>query len=151
MKLEYSADARTLDMLGDAALDGAKRSLHYLTNVNSTIGTLRLQQKLYFGLAKCMRESEAGIKSSERAMPLDPEGEAQRKLSSASKAVKAVHDSLTDRRAAARDDLQGGEDDGLADEFTRTMEPIAKLHSAIDDLRRAVDEHDAAHRKARTS
>ena len=47
------------------------------------------------------------------------------------------------RRDHAEQDQDVKEEDGLVDEFTRTISVLSDLHNKLNDLRWAVGEHDA--------
>lgn len=141
--LLHTASSRTLSALGDDILSGATRSLKLLKDIEQTISSLCYDQRYYGALTSITKDAATNIRKAPQVKPLDPDGGIQEKLLLGQESAHKLYTQLIEKRKSALSDPQLTDEDGVAEEFTRTIEVVAKMHNAIDELRLALGEHDA--------
>lgn len=144
--MELRATELTLGRLGTNIASHAYeslRSLQVLRAIEETISALTYDRKFYKEFAAVAGEFAKTVKSGKPDRILDLNGDLEATLARAQQAAKDLYDSLITRRRLAEEDLQVNDEDGLVEEFTRTINVLADLHNKINDLRWAVGEHDA--------
>lgn len=127
------------------------RSLELLRAIEETISALVYDRKFYEQFAVDALKFANEVKNRKPEEPLDPKGELDEILARGQEAAHKLYDSLINRRQFAREDPNVKEEDGLVDEFTRTISVLADLHNKLNDLRWVVGEHDAELEKIRGS
>jgi hypothetical protein len=132
-----------LTRFGEDVEHYSARSLELLRDIESTIEALQYDQRLCEPLCTLATTCSDRLRTSERVKELDPTGKIEATMLRAQGAAKALYDELIRRRQAARADHRVKDEDGLVDEFSRTISCVADLHNAINALRWALGEHDA--------
>lgn len=141
--LMHTASARTLSVLGDDILTGATRSLKLLKDIEETISSLCYDQRYYGVLTSIANDAAENIRKAPRVKLLDQDGSIEEKLLRGQNAAHDLYTQLIEKRKSAIFDPQLTDEDGVAEEFTRTIEVVAKMHNAINELRCALGEYDA--------
>lgn len=141
--LMHMASARTLSALGDDILAGANRSLKLLKDIEETISSLCYDQRYYDALTSITKDVAENIRKAARVKPLDEDGSIEEKLLRGQNVAHKLYTQLIEKRRSAISDPQLTDEDGVAEEFTRTIEVVAKMHNAINELRCALGEYDA--------
>lgn len=141
--LIHTASTRTLSSLGDDILTGANRSLRLLKDIEETISSLCYDQRYYAALTDITKDAADNIHKAPRLKMLDPDGSIEEKLLCGQNVAHKLYTQLIERRKSAISDPQLTDEDGVAEEFTRTIGVVAKMHNAINELRLAVGEYDA--------
>lgn len=132
-----------LTRLGEDVQHYSARSLNLLRDIESTIEALQYDQRLCEPLYTIAAACNDQLRARQGVRELDPTGEIEATMLRAQGAAKALYDELIRRRQAALTDHRVRDEDGLVDEFTRTIACVADLHNAINALRWALGEHDA--------
>lgn len=140
-----AADLETLDRLSSDVVSDAQRSLHLLRDIETTIQALCYDRTRFEGVAKFAHAVAEAFRNGriKRDKPFDPEGKAEESLLRAQEAARKLYDRLIERRDAARQDERLADEDGVVDEFTRTIVVMADLHNGLNELRWAIGEYDA--------
>jgi len=137
------ASPQVLHSLGDDVIRGASRSLELLRAIETTIAQLCYEQRYHKTMATWVKEIAEIIRKSPRKIALDLDGKIEEKLLESQKATRNLHDVLIAKRESAISDPRLTDDDGVADEYARTIQIVAELHNAINVLRWAAAEHDS--------
>lgn len=119
------------------------RSLEVLRAIEDTISALTYDRKFYKEFSGVAEEFAKNVKGGKPSKILDVNGDLEATLARAQQAAKDHHDSLITRRRLAEENPEVNDEDGLVEEFTRTISVLADLHNKINELRWAVGEHDA--------
>jgi hypothetical protein len=143
MEASDAADLETLGRLSEDVVSDARRSLALLRDIETTIQALCYERTRFEGPAKFAHLAAEGIRGAKRVRQLDPEGEAEAKLLKAQNIMRDLYNKLVEKREYARHDDRLTEEDGVVDEFTRTISVVADLHNGLNELRWAVGEFDA--------
>jgi hypothetical protein len=140
-----AADLETLDRLSSDVVSDAQRSLHLLRDIDNTIQALCYDRTRFEGVAKFAHAVAEAFRNGrlKRDKPFDPEGKAEESLLRAQEAARRLYDRLIEKRRLAREDKRLAEDDGVVDEYTRTIAVVADLHNGLNELRWAIGEYDA--------
>ena len=133
----------SLTFIGEDALSSATRSLALLKKIEVTIATLCYDQSVFGNIAKFARNGEQALLQAPRKAPIDLDGVVEESLLRAQESMFKLHKTLVKRRESAQNDYRLTEEDGVAEEFTRTINVVKETHDAINDLRCAINEHDA--------
>lgn len=132
-----------LNAIGDDALVGTTRSIELLRTIDNAIAQLCYDQNFFGMIGKMARFSAESIKKSTDSTPIDKDGSTLEKLLTAQKSCERLFEVLVARKKSAEADSRLTADDGVADEFSRTADVVIEAHNALNDLRWAIDEHDA--------
>jgi hypothetical protein len=132
-----------LTRLGEDVEHYSARSLDLLRDIESTIEALQYDQRLFQPLYELTTAWAEDIRTRGQGREIDPTGKIDATMLRAQHAARALYDEFIRRRDAARRDHRVTDDDGLVEEFTRTIACVADLHNAINSLRWALGEHDA--------
>ena len=141
--LIHAASAQTLSALGDDILTGATRSLRLLKDIEETISSLCYDQRYYGALTSITKETAENIRKAPLNKLLDQDGSIEEKLLRGQNAAHNLYNKLIEKRKSAISDPQLTDEDGVVDEFTRTIEIVADMHNSINELRWALGEHEA--------
>lgn len=145
--MEQRSDSlEALDNLGQDVLshaERAQRSLRLLRQIEDTISALCYERRLFEAMAKFVHEICEDIKHRKPVQPIDPHGTVWENLEKAQAAMKRLYETMVEKREYARNDPDLTEEDGVADEYTRSIAVVADLHNGINELRWAIGEHDA--------
>jgi hypothetical protein len=132
-----------LTRLGEDVQHYSARSLDLLRDIEATIRGLQYDQRLCETLCALATSSSEALRARPSNEEIDPVGKIEATMHRAQEAAKALYDELIRRRDVARADRRVQDEDGLIDEFTRTIACVADPHNAINALRWALGEHDA--------
>jgi len=138
-----AASLQTLSSLGDDVLRGANRSLELLRQIEDTIDSLCYDQQYFRPFPTIAKRAMESVRNSPRKRPLDPNGDVEKKLLESQGAIRNLYNHLIEKRKLAIGDPRLTEDDGLADEYARTIQVVTDVHNALNSLRLTVSEHDA--------
>jgi len=138
-----ATDLETLDRLSSDVVSDAQRSLDLLRAIETTIQALCYERTRFEGAAKFAHRAAEAFRNVKRDKPFDPEGKAEEKLLDAQRAAKKLYDRLIEKRGHAQKDERLTDEDGVVDEYTRTIGVVADLHNGLNELRWAIGEYDA--------
>lgn len=138
-----AADLETLDRFSNDVVSDARRTLQLLRDIETTIEALCYDRARFEGPARFAHEAAERIKAAKRLKPLDPDGKAEEKLLRAQEIMRDLYDKLVEKRRHARQDDRLTDEDGVVEEFTRTIAVVADLHNGLNELRWAIGEYDA--------
>jgi hypothetical protein len=141
------ADARTLDEVGSEVFDRASRAnrdLRLLHDIEQTISRLCYERKILDAIASFIQTVTTSLKDKPRDKQLDPQGVASKSLHEAQKAVHDLYDTMLSKRRSAEADTRLLEEDGVVEEYKRSITTVAELHNCLNDVRWAIGEHDAS-------
>ncbi len=140
------ASGTTLSNLGEDLLRGAERSsrnLELLRAIDTTIERLCYDQRYFSQMAKLAKEVTDDVLRAPKESVLDSTGSGEKDLLAGQEAIHELHQELIQLRQSAIEDPRLTDDDGVADEYGRTIQIVAETHNAINTLRWVVKEHDA--------
>jgi hypothetical protein len=144
METSAAADLDTLDRLSSDIVSDAQRSVQLLRAIETTIQALCHERTKFEGAAKFVHQFADAVKGAKRGKKeLDPKGVVEKNLLDAQSAVNKLYQELVEKRQSARDDHRLTDEDGVAEEYTRTIAVVADLHNGLNDLRWAIGEYDA--------
>lgn len=138
-----AADLETLNRLSDDVASDAQRTLELLRVIETTIQALCYERARFEGPAKFTHLAAEQIRNAKRVVPLDPEGKAEENLLKAQDLIRNLYDNLIEKRKYAQQDDSLTDEDGVVDEFTRTIAVVSDLHNGLNELRWAIGEYDA--------
>jgi hypothetical protein len=142
--MEASAtDVETLERLSSDVVSDARRSLDLLRDIETTIQALCYERARFEGPAKFVHIAAGQIRAAKRDKPIDPDGKSEEKLFEAQQVMRDLYEKLIEKRQYAQQDERLTDDDGVVDEFTRTISVVADLHNGLNELRWAIGEYDA--------
>lgn len=140
----YRPSRDALRDFGKRVLSGAARELSYLQAIEQTLDALLWDQKVLKMAAEFAVETSDRIKRTEPKEQLDKDGSLVGLFGQAQAKVEEYYLALIKKRDAALADPALTEEDGVAEAYTDTIALAADLHNALNDLRWAIMEHDAA-------
>lgn len=143
MMIVCATNSKTLSALGDDILNGANRSLELLKAIENTIAALCYDQRYYEAFTSIARDAAASLRNASRVKQIDADGAIENKLLRGQQAAHQLYEKLIEKRQGALSDPQLADEDGVAEEYKRTIQVVAELHNTIDDLRLALGEYDA--------
>lgn len=117
------------------------RSLDLLRAIDKTISSVnRLAAQLHAdaGFAEKLISALKDINDE-----IDPEGSISEQLEKAQTTVNKLYDNLIIRRESSREDERLSDEDGIEDAYTEVIAAAADLQNNLNDLRWAINEHDA--------
>lgn len=135
-----TVNPQTLKTLGKEI---ASRSLSLIKTIEQVIDSLCLQQKMFQALSSVAHEASIQIGAAAGEKPIDPKRSIEKIFLGAQQATKDLHELLIRKRESAEGDPRLTKDDGVVEEFTRTIAIVAELHNNLNTLRWAIAEHDA--------
>ena len=144
---DENIDSLTLEMLGEsvsAHADQTARRLELLRAIDVTISALRQEREFYEKFDSLVGDYTSNVKRSKSPQQIDPEGKQEGIYSNAQSAADRLSAVLNEKKDSAASDPEVFEEDGLVDEFDRTIEVLDSLRDQIQHLRRAISEHDAS-------
>ena len=119
------------------------RSIEVLEEIDRIIDSLTMRQRVFETLSSMTCEATTEVHGHSGSEVIDPDGTIERLFFAAQGKTKNVRDALIDSRRAAKSNPDYYEEDGIVEEFARTIETVARLHNNINDLRKAIALHDA--------
>jgi hypothetical protein len=125
------------------ATASSARTSKLLKAIEDTVVSLCYDQRLVSTFSGIARDTAESIRAKPQATPLDESGEVNDKLLRAQRTAKKLHDQLVKKYGFAKADERLTPEDGVWQEFERTIIAVATLHDEINDLRWVVGEHDA--------
>jgi hypothetical protein len=143
MEAHAVTDLGTLDQLGSDAVSHAQRSLQLLRDIENTISALCYERRFFVTMAAAAHDTADRLKLAPRKAPLDPEGRLEDKFDKAQAAAKQLYEAMIEKRSHARNDPNLTDEDGIADEYSRSIAAVADLHNGLNALRWAIGEYDA--------
>lgn len=133
---------RSAGMPGELA-QYASRTLDFLNVIEKTLASVVREREFVRAMINSViRQREAVIKAGKDG-EFDPTGRVSDLLSKSAAAVHRCYLESIGYRDSARDDPDLFDDDGIVECFCDLVADFADLHNAIEDLRDAVETHDA--------
>ena len=139
----FDFSSASLTSLGDDVIRGTQRSLDFIKKIDDTISQLCYDQSVFTNVANFARRAAIGLQNNPSEKPIDPAGAVDSVLSTAQQNAEKLYNALVAYHESAANDARLTEDDGVADEFAKTASIVKEMHNALNDLRWAVNEHDA--------
>lgn len=141
--MDARGDLVTLNLIGADVVSHADRSLGLIRAIETTISALCYERQFLTGIASSIHQFCDKIKSAERTMRIDPRGELEDIFLKAQASVKNVHCQMVERLRYAENDASLTDEDGVAEEYRRSISVVIDLHNGINELRWAIAEYDA--------
>ncbi len=132
-------------VLCESISESGTKNIALLKAINQTIDWLTRIQNMAHADAEYAQKTAASIATCDREEPIDPDSQLCQVFAEAEHVLEEFHAALAKKRAAGRraPELVGDHKDAIEDEYTRTLDAVAALHTALGDLRWAIMEHDA--------
>jgi len=140
------ADARILDEVGSEVFDRATRAnrdLRLLHDIEQTISRLCYERQILDAVTSFIQDVTKSLTDKPRDKQIDPQGVASKSLHEAQKAVHGLYDTMLVKCRSAEADTRLVEEDGVVEEYRRSIATVAELHNSLNGLRWAIGEHDA--------
>jgi len=112
-----------------------------LTQIDATIASLSYVRKLFEGTVSFIQEFIEHLPTANEC--IDPDGDLESDLLKAQEEANSLHGSLIKKLDAARRDTRLTDEDGLEEEFLRTIDVVVQIHNVLNSLRWCIGEHDA--------
>ena len=139
----YRPNIVTLREFSLDVVSRSARDLSLLQAIEQTIDALLLQQKRISADAQFANTMAKRISEIKPATPLDSDSDVGKLLGQAQEGVKRYYDLLIVKRQSAIDDARLADEDGVVEEYSRTIALAAELYNALNSLSWAIGEHDA--------
>ncbi len=123
------------------------RDLSVLRSIENVLDELQAAREFAELVSSVIKEATDEVKALKSRHQLDKDGSTSEKLFSAQKSLQVYCDLLKMRRESARMDPQLREEDGVFDEFCKSIAAIAELHNNINASRLAIGMHDVKYSK----
>lgn len=121
----------------------ANRTLDFLNIIEKTLRSVTQEVDLIQTLARGCERYTKKIREMSPARELDPTGRVSELLILAAASAERSYDEAILRRNSARADKSLNVDDGVVECFEGLVAALADFHNGIDELRDAVEMHDA--------
>jgi hypothetical protein len=140
--MNTATERHKIDLIHRSASDTAARSLEVLEAIDQTIDSLRwLSDRADADTTFLEREIET-LRAATPTTSLDPDGVRCNALENVGESVERVCRQFIEKRTAAIKAPELSPYDGVSDAYTETINSLADLHDALNDLRWAVMLHD---------
>jgi hypothetical protein len=140
--MNTATERHKIDLMHRSASETAARSLDVLSAIDQTIDSLRwLSDRADADATFLEREIET-LRTATPVTYLDPTGSRGQSLDDVRGTIEQVCKQFIDKRNAAITAPELSPDDGVVDAYTETINSLADLHDALNDLRWAVMLHD---------
>lgn len=137
------ADLGTLRRLGGDATEHAERSLVLLRAIEDTISALCYERPFFDLITSKAQKVADDLQHAPQGAQIDPNGELEEVLAKAQSAAKELYTAMLARRNSAEQDDDLTAEDGVVEEYTRSVAAVADMHNSLNTLRWAISEHDA--------
>ena len=133
----------SLDNLSADVVSQAQRSIRLLEAIENTISALCYDRSSFGAMASFAHELAEHIKIAKRKALIDQDSKRDDQLFAGQKVIRNLYNVMAEKKRAAELDPDLLEEDGVVEEYGKTLPVIADLYNGLNELRLAVGEYDA--------